>query len=358
MSNRARMKMGIVGCGYHGTNMARACAHSAAWQVAACADPNTEAAQKLATEMHTPAVFDSIDALLANSDVQAVIVAVPHHLLCPITLTAIHAGKHVLVEKPVGLIEAEVAQLERAAEKAGVVVEAGYSFRRLPGWAKAKAMIDAGAIGEITAVMGIFTSEPLNEGWAAAPDTGGGPLLFFGSHLIDQIVWYMNDAPVEVFAHMTHRADTKADDVTSLQIVFARGAVAQCLISQAGPAFSNSLDVFGRAGRINIRPVGFLDYAVDVESAVLPEYAKTTRLHTPYTVDPRIVMHVPQVDAFAAAIREGKTPATTMAEARIVLSVIDAAFKSAKSGAPVRLSPERSRNAGVLTMNAQETFTN
>lgn len=357
MSNHGRMKIGIVGCGYQGKNMARSCAHSAAWQVAACADPTTEAAQKLASEMQTPAVFDSIDALLANSDVDAVIVAVPHHQLCPISLTAIHAGKHVLVEKPVGLIEAEAAQLERAAEKAGVVVEAGYSFRRLPGWTKAKALIDAGAIGEITAVMGLFTSEPLDKGWAAAPDTGGGPLLFFGSHLIDQIIWYLNDAPVEVFAHMTHRADTKADDVTSLQIVFARGAVAQCLISQAGPAFSNSLDVFGRAGRINIRPVGFLDYAVDVESSVLPEYAKTTRLHTPYAVDPRTVMHVPQVEAFAAAIRQRIEPAVTLTEARTVLSVIDAAFKSAKAGAPVRLAEERSRNAGLLTINAQETFT-
>jgi predicted dehydrogenase len=352
MSNAARMKVGIVGCGYQGTNMARACARSEGWQVTACADPNVAAAEKLAAEMLISSVYDSIDALLAKSEVDAVIVAVPHHLLCPITLTAIHAGKHVLCEKPVGIIEAEVAQMEKAASKAGVVVEAGYSFRRLPGWAMAKALIDAGTVGEITGVMGTFACEPLNEGWLSTPDTGGGPMLYLGSHLIDQILWCVNDTPVEVFAHITHRADTRADERTAFQIQYAGGATAQCLITQTSHTFDYALDVYGRAGRIRIAPAGFLDYAVSVVSKEISEYAEEKRLHTPNTDDPRFVMHVPQVEAFANAIRTGTQPAVTLAEARITLSVIDAVFKSAKAGAPVRLLTERSRNAAVATVNA------
>ena len=299
MSRTTRSKVGIAGCGYQGTNMARACARSDAWQVTACADPDTAAAEKLAGEMQVASVYGSIDALLVNADVDAVIVAAPHHLLCPLTLTAIHAGKHVLCEKPVGLIEAEAAQIDKAANKAGVVVEAGYSFRRLPGWMQAKRLIDAGAIGEIYSVTGSFLLGPMNNSWASTPDTGGGPMLDLGSHLIDQIVWFLNDAPVEVFARVTYRQDTMADNVSAFQIQFAQGAIAQCLVSQSGHTFSYALDICGRAGRISIRPVGFLDYAVDVESTVLPEYAKLTRLHTPYSEDARIVMHVPQLEAFA-----------------------------------------------------------
>jgi predicted dehydrogenase len=64
-----------------------------------------------------------------------------------------------------------------------------------------------------------------------------------------------------------------------------------------------------------------------------------------------MVMHVPQVEAFASAIRAGTPPAITLAEARTTLSVIDAVFKSAKAGAPVLLSQERPRNAAVATVN-------
>jgi predicted dehydrogenase len=351
MSSMTRLRMGIVGCGYQGKNMARACAQSSAWHMAACADPNLEAAEKLAGKHPGASIHRSVDAMLADSDVDAVIVATPHHLLCPISLTAIHAGKHVLCEKPVGIIEAEVAQMEKAGSKAGVMVEAGYSFRRLPGWARAKALIDAGAVGEITGVMGTFACGSLDEGWIATPDTGGGPMLFLGSHLIDQILWYVNDAPADVFAHMTHRKDTNADECTAFQIKFAGGATAQCLITQTSHTFDYALDVYGRAGRINIRPAGFLDFAVTVESTALPEYGKAQRLHTPYGDTVRMVMHVPQVEAFASAIRAGTPPAITLDEARTTLSVIDAVFKSAKAGAPVRLSQERPRNAAVATVN-------
>jgi predicted dehydrogenase len=93
--------------------------------------------------------------------------------------------------------------------------------------------------------------------------------------------------------------------------------------------------VHGCTGCIRVRTVGFLNFAVEVESTVLPEYTQSTRLHTPYEDDVRMVMHVPQVEAFAQSIRAGTSPAVTLAEARAALSVIDAAFKSGKAGVPV-----------------------
>ena len=71
----------------------------------------------------------SLDALLAASDVDAVIVATPHHLLAPLSLLAIRAGKHVLVEKPIALDEQQAKEVEFAAASGGLTCMAGYSFR-------------------------------------------------------------------------------------------------------------------------------------------------------------------------------------------------------------------------------------
>jgi predicted dehydrogenase len=117
MSNTSAFRAGIVGCGYQGGILAKAAGKTTSFKVVACADPNREAAAKLAAEYGGLRSFDSIELLLAGSDVDVIFVATPHHLLAPATLTAIQAGKHVLVEKPVGLIEAEAIQIEKAAAK-------------------------------------------------------------------------------------------------------------------------------------------------------------------------------------------------------------------------------------------------
>jgi predicted dehydrogenase len=344
MANPPLLRLGIIGCGYQGLNMARAAKKSAAFQVEACVDPDMAAAERLSKEMGGTRVYSTLDAMLKDSVIDAAVIATPHHLLCPLTLAAIQAGKHVLCEKPLGIIESEAAQIERAAAKAGVCVEAGYSFRRLPGWERAHSLLRTGAIGDMVAMTGMFSFPPMNTGWAAAPDTGGGPLFFAGSHLIDQMLWYADAAPVEVFAQMRHRTDTGTDEATAFQIHFDSGVFAQGLVTQTEGALAYRLDVRGRKGNLNLRPIGFLDFEVEVQSMVMPEYAQPTRLRSLVTDDVRLVMHVPQLQSFAAAIRDQRSPTVDVAAGRQVLRVIDAIFASGKAGQAVRLGKERLRN--------------
>lgn len=337
MSNEQSLRVGIVGCGYQGGILAKAVSKSESFVVVACADPDREAANKLASNSGSVAVYTSVEQLLENSEVDAVFVATPHHLLTPVSLAAIRAGKHVLCEKPVGLIEAEAVQIEKAVAKAGVRFEAGYSFRRLPAWQRVRVLLDAGAVGEIIAVTGVFSVTPMSKGWTATPETGGGPLLFLGSHLIDQVLWYVGANPVEVFAHVTRRADTKADDASTFQIRFANGATAQCIVSQASSTFFYRLDIYGRAGRISLNTVGFLDYEIVVQSTSLPEYDQPTSIRPPLADDPRMVKHRAQLETFAQAIREKREPSVTVRDGRKVLKVIDAVFRSGETGKPVQL---------------------
>ena len=331
------LRMGIVGCGYQGGIMAKTIRESDAWKVIACADPDQQAAARLAAIFGDVAVYDSVEHLLQHSEVDAVIVATSHDALYECSLAAIRAGKHVLTEKPMGMDEKEAIQLEEAVGRANICFMAGYSFRNISAWQKVRELLDAGAVGEIHSIVGSISLGPMSEGWIANPEMGGGPLLYVGSHLIDQILWYLNDDPVEVSANIRYRADTRADEITTFQLRFAKGAVIQGMVSQASIRFINNLDIFGRQGFIGLRGGGF-NYTVEVVSKAVPDYSQPTTIHFPQVPDHRILMHLPQLAEFAKAIREHRQPYCTVTDGRRVLNILDAIVKSDRSCQPVRIS--------------------
>lgn len=337
MENLERLRVGIVGCGYQGGILARTIRESDAWQLTACADPDREAASQVAAIGGNAAVHASVQELLEHSVVDAVFVATPHAALYECSLAAIRAGKHVLTEKPLGMKEKEAAQLEEAVARAGITFMAGYSFRYIPAWQKVRELLDAGAVGEVYSIVGCISGPPLLEGWPARPETGGGPLLFVGSHLIDQILWFLGDHPAEISASIRYRADTNADETTTFQMRFARGTVAQGMVSQAGMRAIHNLDIFGRQGFIALRG-GILNYTVEVTSNVIPAYAQPATLPFSHIPDIRILKHLQQLAEFAQAIRERRQPSCTVNDGRRVLQVIDAIFESDRACQPVRFS--------------------
>jgi predicted dehydrogenase len=305
-----------------------------AW-MAACADIERTAAARLAAQHGNPPVFSSVEEMLAGSELDAVLVATPHCALHPVARAAVRAGKHVMVEKPVGIDAQQVRELEEAVKQAGVLCLAGYSFRSFPALKIVRELVDGGTVGEIQAVLGSIGLPPLSGGWPATPETGGGPLLFVGSHLVDEVLWLVGDDPTEVTADVRTRADTGADETAAFQIAFAHGVTAQCLVTQAADGFFNCLDIVGRAGRIGLRGAGFLNYTVEVISKRQPAYSQPTTLRPTWTGDARVAMHVPQLEEFARAIREGGSPAVTLAEARRVMVVLDAVFEAGRTGTVV-----------------------
>jgi predicted dehydrogenase len=330
MDTQTRLRVGIVGCGYQGGIMARSVQESSDWQVAACADPDQDAAAQVAAIAGISAVYPSVEQMLQLSEVDAVIVATSHDALYECSLTAIRAGKHVLTEKPIGMDEKEAGQLEEAVGRGNICFMAGYSFRYIAAWQKVRELLDAGAIGEIHTIAGSISLGPMSEGWISSPETGGGPLLYVGSHLVDQILWFLGDDPVEVSAQIRYRADTRADETTTFQMRFAKGAVVQGMVSQAGIRFINNVDIFGRKGFISLRGGGF-NYTVEVVSSALPAYLQPTTIHLPQIPDLRILMHLPQLAEFSQAIREHRQPSCTITDGRRVLKVLDAIVKSDRS---------------------------
>jgi predicted dehydrogenase len=306
-------------------------------QLVACADPDEAAASRAAALAPDVSTHASIEAMLAECDVDAIIIATPHILLAPVALTALRAGKHVMAEKPIALNAREAAEVEQAAKQAGVCYMAGYSFR----FSMARYVHDlltAGVAGEIQAITSNIGLGPMNSDWQAYLETGGGPLLYVGCHMVDLILWFLNDAPLAVYADMERRDDTGADNTTAFQIRFLSGALAQCLVTQAASTLYNELDIHGSAGKITLRGRNFLQFEIEVSSSVVAAYAEPTIIRPSIRRDNITMMLVPELEEFARAIRESRPPSITATDGRRVLSVLDAVFESGRTGQPVRLS--------------------
>lgn len=251
-------------------------------------------------------------------------------------LAAIRAGKHVLAEKPIALNEREAIEIAVEVARAGITYMAGYSFRFSMG-RYVHELVAGGAVGEIRSITGAIGLGPMDDGWAAYPETGGGPLQYVGCHLIDLALWLLGDDPVEVFAHVHRRADTGADNMTALQVRFAKGALAQFLVTQAASTFFYKLGIHGSAGMLELRGRNFLQFEVEVSSTVLPAYAEPTVIRPSVQRDNITMMLVPELEAFADAIYERCQPAITVADGQQVLRILDAVAESGRVGKPIAL---------------------
>jgi predicted dehydrogenase len=336
MDSQGRVRVGIVGCGYEGRLLAQAAAETSRLRVAACADPVQDAAAGVAALTGHSEIYGSVDELLEKSKVDAIIVATPHHVLQEIALTAIRAGKHVLAEKPIALNEREAARIEEAAVHADICYMSGYSLRFFVAQQQVYELLAAGVVGEIQAVTAGIGSGPPG-GWFARPEMGGGALLMLGSHLVDEVLWYIGDRPVEVVADVRYRSDTGTDETSAFQIRFAGGAVAQCLVTEAADSWFDFVEIYGRDGRIGLKSSNWLRYEISVSSKANPAYAQPATICPRLRGDPIIMMLAPELEEFGAAIQQKRPPAVTAADGRQVLKVLDAVIESGRRGAPVRV---------------------
>lgn len=196
-----------------------------------------------------------------------------------------------------------------------------------------KRLLAEGAVGEITAVVagkGSRTSRT-HGGWLADPASGGGWLLFLGSHLIDQVLWLLGGEVRQVQAEMT-LAPTGVDETTFFTMRFDSGIRADLIVSkQVGVSF-DYVEVLGTAGRARAETTSML---LEVQSSALTAYKSPASVRM--LDDPRRPMYMAELLEFAAAIREDREPAITGKDGLRVLEVIDAVFASAKTGRPVQL---------------------
>jgi predicted dehydrogenase len=333
------LKIGLLGCGLQGVDVLcpPLAAHPAV-ELVACADVDEVRAKETAERFGFARPYLNYVDMLAAESLDAVVIALPHSELKNAVISALNEGASVFVEKPAGLNQAEADEIIAAEERTGFRVMVGYCERYAEGRVIMKRLISAGAIGRIQTVSASKGSWPL-EGWRSDPDSGGGPLQWVGSHLTDQILWMTDAAPVRVYGEMNRAMDTGIDDATAFTLRLSGDILASVVCSQRVGAI-DVIDVAGDAGRIRAEwewsshhvPRDIVTIFSEVDSA----YSHPTTIE-PGNPSP-LAMYERELSAWVASVTDRTEPPITVRDAGRVLSVLDAAIESARSGLPVDIA--------------------
>ncbi|MCU1586091.1 MAG: oxidoreductase [Microbacteriaceae bacterium] len=200
-------------------------------RVHAVASRSIERAETFAREFEIPRAYGDYERLVADPDIDVVYIAAPHSEHRRLALLAIAAGKHVLVEKPIGVNAGEARDIAEAARAAGVFAMEAMWSRFLPQTTVIATLLEDGAFGDVGIVTadfgGVFEFDPL--GRAFNPKLGGGALLDLGVYSI----WFANfalGAPSSVTATGTVTS-TGVDGQSALVLGTESGA--QALVSSS-----------------------------------------------------------------------------------------------------------------------------
>ena len=322
------MKVGIIGCGLVGRKRASALGDS---RLVACADLARERAETLARAVPGQVqVLTEWRALVDRPDVDVVIVATSHDMLAEVTLAAVSAGKHALVEKPGARRARELDPVIEAAKRAQVLVHVGFNHRYHPALRRAKDLSTQGAIGELMYLRGRYGHGGrvgYDKEWRAKPAlSGGGQLVDQGVHLIDLASWFLGDFQrVQGLAH-TYFWDMPVEDNGFLLLETAARQVAFLHASWTEWKNLFSFEIFGRDGKLEVTGLGG-SYGTER----LAYYRMRPEMGPPETT----TWEYPMADAsweaefaeFTDDISLGRQPAAGLGDARAALQIVERIYE-------------------------------
>jgi len=188
-----KIRLGLVGCGFiseiHKTAFGEL---KDKMEIVATCDVDLDKAKSIADMLGCSIAVDDYKQIIDQVD--AVLLALPHHLHHPIGMDFLTRGIHVLMEKPLALSVAECEELINAAEESGAKLMVAYIMRYHPQVVKLKEIIDSKVYGDIFQ-MSIWTEQytyiPEGSWMRDAKKLGGGQLFSHGCHYVDLLFWYM-----------------------------------------------------------------------------------------------------------------------------------------------------------------------
>jgi len=338
--------IGLIGCGDHALkNLSPALKKIKEIDLAACADID-DSALDTATELFGyKRKYNNYSTMLAEENLDGVVVSLPHYLLKDAVIESLKNQVHVFVEKPMATNMNDGIAIREAAKENGVGVMVGFCVRYSEGRIKTKTLIEEGAIGEIlhvNAVKGGGDLEGLPTKWQSDPSKGGGPLLWLGSHMVDQILWIVGEKPSRVHAESVWHERNGTEKKTSYSLRFASGTTATGLCSQDFSTIKgflgnniDSVEVFGTAGRIRSQ---WPSNIVEIFSEVKEEYRHLTTIHPRSPDNPP--MYFSELDSWVRSLIEKTVPPVTVEDGINMLELVDALSESSRTGLTVLMNQD------------------
>jgi len=249
------LRLGIVGIGFATRLMMPALMNHAGVQLVAAADPRKPARERFAQEFGGR-VFVTAEDMFADGNIDAVYIATPSFLHATQIELAAAAGKHVVVEKPMVLTEAEVVAVEKAVRRAGIAFVCGHTHAFDPPVVKMAEIARSGNLGAVTMVTTANYTDLMyrpRTAWEMDTTAGGGAVFMQAPHQIDIVRAIVPGALLEVVAH-TVRSDPErpTEGAYSALCRFGSGAAA-CLVYNGYGYFDTARWHYWRGERGELR---------------------------------------------------------------------------------------------------------
>lgn len=346
------VRLAIIGTGGMANQHARQFTPIKGCKLIAAVDVDRERAEKFAATHGIPEVYDSVDRLLAESEIDAVCVVTPDAYHAALSIQCLKAGKHVLCEKPLALNHADAKRMVAAAKKAGVINMVNLSYRDWPCIQAVAALVQRGVLGDIRHVEASYLQAWLaskiwgdwrtTPGWLWRLSSGHGSkgvLGDVGVHIVDFATFPAG--PIKsVYCRLKAFDKAKdnrigeykldANDSAVLTVEFANGALGTIHTTRwcGGHANRLFLKIAGTKGTVEIdsekTTAGYRICAgPDLDKG---EWKQVTLKSTPTNYQ-----------RFIKAIRTGWPDVPDFARGAEVQKVLDACFESDASGKPIKV---------------------
>ncbi len=324
-----KIRIGLIGAGgIAGAHVAGYRRNPDTVAFVAIADPVRENAERRRGDDAHVQIFDDYHTMIAQAQLDAVDICLPHHLHAEAIIAAAEAGLHVLCEKPLCLTTDEARAISEVVDRTGVTVMCAHNQLFFPTVAEAKRLIDRGTFGRIYEVRTTdsfyndFTLESM--GWRAhAATAGGGELIDTGYHPVYLLQHLAGAVPVEVCAMLSrHRLEfMEGEDSAQVLVRYDNGVVGVVTTSWAYPAApgTEKFSFVGELGSLSSDGVT-LTYRLRGEDPVTVAFEPVHDIAA-------------EVAHFAQCLRTGARPIHTHVEGIDVLGVILAAYESDRTRA-------------------------
>ena len=332
MSNAAVARIGVVGLGYWGPNIARNVAENPRAELAWLCDLSSDTLAAAAARHPQARTTTSYDELLEDPDLDAVAIVTPVSTHYPLAAAALEAGKHVLVEKPLAGSSAEAARLIEIAAQRSLVLLPGHTFLYSPPVVKVKELLDAGTLGDIYFIslsrvnLGLHQPD-VSVVWDLAP------------HDLSILSYWLGGMPSEVSALSRSCVLPKSPDVAFVNLRFGEGTIAHLELSWLSPVKLRRTSIVGSEKMVvyddtSNEPIRVFDAGAELPTPeTFGEFRLTYR--TGDIVSPKIDAIEPlalEIVDFCAAILDGVETRSSPRLGYEVVRAVEAIERSLQSG--------------------------
>ena len=294
--------------------------------LAAIASRDAKRAEEAASRHGAEAHFGSYEELLAARDIDAVYIPLPNDQHVEWAIKAAEAGKHVLVEKPLGLTADDIAPLIEARDRAGVLVSEAFMVTYHPQWKLVRELLRTRAVGRLSRVQASFAFYNADRhNIRNQLRTGGGALYDIGVYPVVTTRFATGEEPRRVLAHVERDPDFGTDRTASVWADFGEWRLEFYVSTQL--AMQQQMAFHGDEGMIT------LDVPFNADVFGAPSVSLWARDHSRSDTQrfPGSAQYRRQVEAFTRAAR-GQGEAFSLEDSVRNQRVIDACFRSGESG--------------------------